>query len=300
MAKLNKNEFKWFLILLGFTYYIYILLSTDKIYLFIHPRMVKYVHFSLIIFIVLTIVQFKRMFSLSKSKSRKINLCVFLLPLVLGIYINPQGLSGEIAGKKGTSSIQNNITKTSIATSLNYPIEQNTQKNNVPVNVPVIQNTVSNANPTAKQNDLDKSKISIQSHSNSNTSQNNEIVIDSSNFTHLVNDICNSEPNKYKGKKITITGFVYRDETIGKNEFLIARLMIICCAADADVVGLISDWSNKASTLKDDQWVTVTGVIDSEMHKNYYGPDQLMPIIRVEKIVNTEKPKNQYIYPEKS
>lgn len=257
MDKFNKSEFKWLLVLLSFTYYLYTLLTTGKIYLFINPKVIKFVCLSLILFIILSIIQLKRVFTIAKSKTRKINLWVFLFPLALGIFINPQELSSKTAVKSGTSLVENNL---------------------------------------SKQNAQAKSNISVKIEPNKAQIQNSEIVIDSSNFTHLVDDITYSDPNKYKGRTIKITGLVFRDETTTKNEFFIARLMIVCCAADMEVEGILCDWS-KTTTLKDDQWITVTGIIDTEMHK-VYGSNQITPFIRIEKVVNAEKPKNPYVYPE--
>ncbi len=101
MVKINRNECKWFAILLGFTYFIYSLISTGKIYYFIHPKMVKYVKFSLVVFFILAIVQFKNVFKVEPHPNKKkISFFIFLLPLILGLYFNPQQLNSEVASKK--------------------------------------------------------------------------------------------------------------------------------------------------------------------------------------------------------
>ncbi|AYD39541.1 TIGR03943 family protein [Clostridium fermenticellae] len=252
--KLNKSELKWFIILIGFTYYVYSLLSSGKIYLFLNPKMIKYVRFSFIVFLILTIFQIKRLFISEQDSNRKICFLVFLIPLFLGIYINPQGLNDEVTSKKGTIVMQNNISKNGQAFN---PQPKNTHKD---------------------------------------TPRDNVMTIDGKNFTHITDDICYNNPNKYKGKNVIITGFVFRDDTTSKNEFLIARLMMVCCAADTEVTGLLCDWT-QASTLKNSKWFKITGTIDVET-KNINGKKSTNPVIRVKNAEPAQQPQNQYIYPE--
>lgn len=254
--KLNKSEFKWFLILIGFTYYVSYLLSTGKIYFFLNPRMVRSVYLSFAIFFLLAIFQFRRLFIAVENNKRKISFCIFLVPLFLGIYINPQGLNSEVATKRGITVI---------------------------------------SNVSTKQDKGTNSKME-QEGSASDSLKDNTLVIDGKNFTQITDDICYNSPNKYEGRRVTITGFVYRDDSKLKNEFLVARLMMVCCAADTEVVGLSCDCS-KASTLKNNEWVKITGVIKSETC-NIDSKKNIKPVIRVENVEHAEQPKNQYVYPE--
>ena len=132
MVRFNKTEFKWLLILIGFSYYIYTLLTTGNINLFIHPRMIKYVRFALVVLLILSLFQLKRLFIITNNRKRKIYLGVFLFPLTLGIFINPQGLSGEIAGKKGAGFMNSNpsVQAKSINSHVTSVNNNNLNKNN--------------------------------------------------------------------------------------------------------------------------------------------------------------------------
>ena len=88
--KLNLNELIWFFILLGFTYYFYMIISTDKITIYVHPKMIKYVKFALYFFIVLTIFQGKNIFNVKKNKKIKIGYIMFLIPLILGFSLKSE------------------------------------------------------------------------------------------------------------------------------------------------------------------------------------------------------------------
>jgi len=102
---------------------------------------------------------------------------------------------------------------------------------------------------------------------------------------------------QYIGKKVIIRGFVYKEENFKENEFVVSRMLMSCCAADAQVIGLMCRWDN-ASQLNKEQWISVEGTLESTK----YGSDDkdegdIMPIIVVQKIENIEAPENPYIYP---
>ncbi|MBC8061607.1 MAG: TIGR03943 family protein [Clostridiaceae bacterium] len=252
MVKFNKSELKWQLILIGLTYYLYMLLSTRRIYYFIHPRMIKYTYLSFIFLIILTLLQLKRLFTISEN--RKISFSIFFIPIILGLLVDPQGLSGEIAGKKKLSLSQNNIAKSN--------------------------------SPSNKEN------VTILKIDN----ENSLLEVNNNNFIDITDGVMNTNTDKYIGQKINITGFVYRDETTSKNEFIVGRIMIICCAADSEIIGLLCEWDG-ASSFNADQWVNVTGTIGKLPHLNS-GKIQEIPYIKVEKVDPVEKPAIPYLYTE--
>ncbi len=75
------------------------------------------------------------------------------------------------------------------------------------------------------------------------------------------------------------------------NEFVPARLLMYCCTADLSPCGIICEY-DKASELKENSWVTVTGVIHIGQ---YQGKDE--PQITVTSITSADKPKKEYVYP---
>ncbi len=68
-------------------------------------------------------------------------------------------------------------------------------------------------------------------------------------------------PRDYKGKPIVVTGMVlHAPASVPTGYVMVMRYLITCCIADARPVGLIvKDTSHGA--LKDNQWVTVTGIM---------------------------------------
>ncbi len=70
------------------------------------------------------------------------------------------------------------------------------------------------------------------------------------------------EPDRYKGLKVKLDGFVMEDPTLPPNYFLVSRFVISCCAADARPVGIPVRYDPKKVQIHSDDWVEVTGTLD--------------------------------------
>ncbi|TDF98940.1 TIGR03943 family protein [Paenibacillus piri] len=97
--------------------------------------------------------------------------------------------------------------------------------------------------------------------------------------------------DQFIGKKIEMTGFVYRQESMKDNQFVVGRFSIQCCSADASPFGVLVEY-DRAKNFADDSWVTVTGSIQ----KTRFNDMDIM-MIKVEKVVKAEPAKAQYVYP---
>ena len=116
------------------------------------------------------------------------------------------------------------------------------------------------------------------------------VVVGNNNFV-MWNDEIYTNMEKYKGKKIEITGKVFKDKDLKENGFGIVRMMMSCCAADLQPVGLICRY-DKAGELQSDAWIKVTGTIDTEVYEG-----EEAPIIKVISTQSAEKPEDEYVYP---
>ncbi len=95
----------------------------------------------------------------------------------------------------------------------------------------------------------------------------------------------------YEGYTITLTGYVLKDpELFGEQEFVPARLAMVCCSADLTPVGLICLYEN-VSELTEGEWVTVEGEV---IMGTFMGTPE--PQVRVTKITPAQ-PVEGYIYP---
>ena len=120
---------------------------------------------------------------------------------------------------------------------------------------------------------------------------NNEVEIAEINSVDFTNFLKNSHEkiNEYVGKKIKISGYVYRMPDFNNNQFVLSRTMVLD-SNNGVVVGILSEY-DKANEYKDSDWVTIEGTIEKG---NYYGE---MPVLKVENITISEPPENEYVYP---
>lgn len=113
------------------------------------------------------------------------------------------------------------------------------------------------------------------------------LQITDSTYTSILKD-SHENIDKYVGKKIKYTGFVYRLYDFNENQFVLAREMIISSDNHGVVVGFLCDCDDlngcKASNFKTGTWVEVEGVIE----KGYYHCD--LPVVNVTKITGIDGP----------
>jgi putative membrane protein len=73
----------------------------------------------------------------------------------------------------------------------------------------------------------------------------------------------------YVGFTVSVTGYVLREPDVtGEDEFIPARLMMACCAADLVACGLVCRYDG-AAQLADGDWVTVEGVLEKGKYMEY-------------------------------
>ncbi|MEG0773486.1 TIGR03943 family protein [Clostridium sp.] len=269
MRKFNVEEFLTFIVLLGFSTFTFYLLATGKVNSFISPKMVKYIIFSLVVFIVLTLYQGNKIFSPKTNRPVSKSHMILILTLFIGFTAAEGGLNLSIITNKG----------------VNLP---NYVKNDK-LKVPSSNNS---------KDEVIKDDASIKEHQyGASIEKDGVVVIGDENFYKAVNEL-GTNLNKYKGKKIAISGFVLRKKEFKEDEFVIARMSMDCCAADAQVIGIMAKL-DRAFEFKKDAWVSVEGIIEEiEYRDTVTNTDLILPIIKVSKIENIKTPENIYVYPE--
>ena len=117
------------------------------------------------------------------------------------------------------------------------------------------------------------------------------IVMDSDTFAQWLTKLY-TKPDAWVGKKITATGSVWKDgELFEKDEFALASMMMLCCAADMQPVGVLAQWSD-VQALTEGEWIEVTGTLSKKPYK-----DSFDPLIIVETVKKIDPPQREYIYP---
>lgn len=259
MKRINGFELIWLIILGGYGYKIYDLIQSGDISLYMHPKMLIYLKISIIVLIILFLFQIKRVFSSQKDKNLR-NLVLFLIPLVLMAGAKPDSLSARNVINKGVNLKDSSLIQSIPSNSIVILQEDNSTSNN-------------------------GDEVPLESLKNKDT------------FMNTYNKVFDNT-EECVGEKVTIIGFVLVDEELSQeNNFLLCRLLMSCCAADAQVIGFQCQWE-KSGELQMNQWVEITGEV---YVKSYYNEDiqeeETIPVIKILELRETEEPEESYVYP---
>jgi putative membrane protein len=100
-----------------------------------------------------------------------------------------------------------------------------------------------------------------------------------------------SDPSAYQNEEADVTGFVYHDVHLAKNQFLVSRFVVTCCVADAIALGMVVDWPG-GDQMPDNIWVEVQGpVYVAELD------GQKLPGITAHSVKTIQTPDQPYIFP---
>ena len=104
-------------------------------------------------------------------------------------------------------------------------------------------------------------------------------------------DVIWANPADYDGWTLTVTGEGDKaSREMDADEFIPARLIMTCCAADLTPCGFVCKWA-QADTLATDTWVTVTGTLYQRQYADHSEPQ-----LQVQSVAPAE-PVEGYIYP---
>ena len=96
---------------------------------------------------------------------------------------------------------------------------------------------------------------------------------------------------QFNGETASVIGFVYFDETLGKNQFFVSRFVVSCCAADGFAIAMPVEWP-EAAKIEQDSWVLVKGNI-----KAITLNDKVTPMIVAESVQPVSTPEQPYLFP---
>ena len=123
----------------------------------------------------------------------------------------------------------------------------------------------------------------------SNKTKQNIIELNESNYADVLKD-SNENIDTYVGKKIKITGYVYRLLDFKENQFVIARDMELKEHNQAIIIGFLCEY-DKASDYPDGTWLEITG----EIIKGQFNGD--IAILKVISVHETYCPKKILVEP---
>jgi uncharacterized repeat protein (TIGR03943 family) len=244
---------------------------------------------------------------------------MFIIPLIMGFMLPDTAMGSALAAKRGVNlNSSRALVNNAAAQTVSVPI-QSSKPGSVPAasaNPTVSATTVTpSANTDAAQKPNLTSTSSTEPNTNSTPSdeqlkamfkadkydepfaklgmklyKNDLIQVKLEGFIEILSAIDLFQTN-FVGKKMEISGFVYHEDNMKPNQFVVARFSVSCCSADASPFGVMVE-SSKANLFAKDSWVKVTGVIG----KTTYDGNDIMKL-DAEKIEKIPKAKDPYVYP---
>ncbi|MCD1024053.1 MULTISPECIES: TIGR03943 family putative permease subunit [Enterococcus] len=204
---------------------------------------------------------------LKKRHQRVIAYILLALPVIVGTFFPVVSLDTTIVQAKG---FQFPISKESVGDP-----QMQTQY--------LQPNTSMYYNKTEYQKQMDKL---MKKYDKSGT-----LAVTEENYLEIMELIYNY-PSEFIGRKISFDGFIYHAKQDQKEDDFVFRFGIIHCVADSGVFGLRIHLP-AGSSFKNDQWVHIEGVIQS----NFYQPlKRELPVVQTMKTSTITAPKNQYVY----
>ncbi|MGN0470841.1 MAG: GTP-binding protein [Acutalibacteraceae bacterium] len=101
------------------------------------------------------------------------------------------------------------------------------------------------------------------------------------------------KPENYDNKTLKFKALVARSNKLPKNAFIGGRFAMTCCVEDIRYVGFYCRW-DKADTLKNKGWYTVTAKVRAEKDRMFGG--EVGPMFYVTDVVPAEKPQEETVY----
>lgn len=99
-----------------------------------------------------------------------------------------------------------------------------------------------------------------------------------------------NNPAAFDGMEVDVVGFVYREPSMEKNQFMVARFTMSCCVADAFAIGMPVQWDG-AADFKDGVWIRIQGTLTSGTFNG-----SAVPIITPKSVDPIDAPDQPYLY----
>lgn len=337
MKSINKDAFVKAFILVGFAIWIYYLLLSGSIDLYLSPSLTWLSKLSAILLITLTIATLIPSKHASKhcccghnhpftsehshgpikydhshSTLNLMKITIFCVPLLLGFIVKPQVLdSTTLVNSINTAgSLPFYITPFSEPNKLSatpkwpdwqsFAFKITGLVNNKLILNKGFTNSLSSSNPKVNYN---ISPSSLKSDKSAlKTKLINPAALNLAE-TDLMQLALSDNPGQIYNHSYRLTGFVYKDPRLAKNQFVITRYVITCCIIDAQPIGIIAE-SPFATNLQANTWLEVEGVLKkrniNDLDKinpvhNFQAAENTAPYFIVTKLKKISTPKSPYL-----
>jgi uncharacterized repeat protein (TIGR03943 family) len=218
---------------------------------------------------------------------------LFILPLGLGFILPNETMNSTMAAKKGVNL--NSASQIEIKAESKPDDDDNTRINNsTEDDLSVIPDSKPVKDPAPGSLDaLFPSDSFTEMYANHAKTIYHQPVIEVSEKRYIETiTTLDLYMDAFQGKKVSLSGFVFRGEGMEANQFAVSRFSLQCCSADAAPFGILAEFP-EAKLYADDEWLQVEGVLSKAVLNDI----EIMKL-NITKVVKIEAPKTPYVYPD--
>lgn len=294
----------------GFSFYIVRLVKIDKLQYYIAPKMIPYVKLAAIALYVLAGYLLYSAIKQAFSKNRQADCgCgheppksvfmngliygLFALPLLLGFAVPDQIMGSSMASVKG-------MNLNAAAAAAVPPPKESPMPSALPSASPSESPSPNGEQPDRAVGEEDEEALDRLFPSDDfsldlaklgkKLYRKDRIQVREEGFLEMLT-VLDLYRHNFIGKTVAISGFVYREDDMGDERFVVARMAMQCCSADAMPYGFLVKWGRGAD-YPDDTWVTMTGVLGL----TEYNGNEIIEL-NARSITTIDPPADPYVYP---
>lgn len=321
---MKKKNILWIICLIMLDSSLIYLMLNGKIRYFLHPKMNKFIIFT--IFILSVFVVLETYFLLKKKESllKDHGVWIFLMPLAFLIIFQPSSLDADTLKNKANKVDLSNPKKQYKNLSYKKTDFNQYDKNSTYVPPSELKSKEKKYRIKDDRSEIEKSQERKKSQKRTQQKVNQAIndlkekkqqISDSKHIPKVVEinpdeiEYSRLEGEKYKdllakaynntdpGKEFIISGFVFKQDDFKNNHISISRLLMTCCVADASIIGLLGDIS-EIENVEIGRWYEFSGTISkTKYYDNDLKEETQVPILKVSSAKAIEVPISPYVYP---
>lgn len=272
LRALNTTIALKILLLAGFGIFFCLIIFTGEVRLYVHPRIIPFILFAAGAMFIIALLLSRDLFSPTETGDFW-PLLIFAVPLLMAFAIPAKPFDSG----SGTAGPVQLISNTAAVGTV-----QPESSASAPA---------ADASSSSSTAELSQALPQVEMQQPDIVLQDGVLVLNSENFYAGLNAVYD-HLDDYKGTPVALVGYVFKDsESFAANQFVPARLMMVCCAADMQPTGLLCLYDG-ASQLEADSWVKVEGTIDETTFEG-----ETIPCILANSVTPAEEPAEPYVYP---
>jgi putative membrane protein len=249
---INIKNLIEFIISLILALYLMFMSVSQKLMMYINPKLSIFVMIAGVIFLLMTFISARGFYEHNHERRKYYRYMVYIIPIVL-FFTQPvvMGASRVNISKDVPISISDESMEDYLKNSEEKTLDQSlSEYESEEKNVHDLKD-ISEFKDKLDQEKTELSNLDIVD------------INDDNYFDWLITffaDYENLNMDDYVGREIKLYGMVYKDEMFEENQFLIGKYVMVCCSVDGQYTGFLCEY-DKAEEVKHDTWVEIVGAV---------------------------------------